>query len=47
MLQLLCCFQASVLLEKALGQDPGYTEAVCLLAEHMGKRQEYDKAVDL
>ena len=39
--------QACVTLEKALVQDSGYTEAVCLLAELIGRKQEYQKAIEL
>ena len=39
--------QATSMLEKSLAQDETYTDAVCLLAEIMGKKQEYDKAIDL
>ena len=35
------------MLEKSLAQDETYTDAVCLLAEIMGKKQEYDKAIAL
>ena len=35
------------MLGKALAQDESYTDAVCLLAEIMGKKQKYDKAVAL
>jgi Tfp pilus assembly protein PilF len=35
------------MLEKALNQDPSSTDAVCLLAEVHGKKQEYSKAIEL
>lgn len=40
-------YQATSMLEKSLAQDETYTDAVCLLAEIMGKKQEYDKAIAL
>jgi len=40
-------YQAITMLEKSLAQDETYTEAVCLLAEIMGKKQQYDKAIAL
>ncbi|KAJ7377277.1 Anaphase promoting complex subunit 7 [Desmophyllum pertusum] len=39
--------KATSMLEKSLAQDETYTDAVCLLAEIMGKKQEYDKAIAL
>lgn len=39
--------QATSMLEKSLAQDETYTDAVCLLAEILGKKQEYDKAIAL
>lgn len=39
--------QATSMLEKGLAQDETYTDAVCLLAEILGKKQEYDKAIAL
>lgn len=39
--------RATSMLEKSLAQDETYTDAVCLLAEIMGKKQEYDKAIAL
>ena len=42
--------QSKTILEKALAQDPGYTEAVCLLAEITSVRkqqQEYEKITTL
>ncbi|EDO41165.1 predicted protein [Nematostella vectensis] len=39
--------KAKSMLEKALSLDPGHTEAVCLLAEILGHKQEYDKAIEL
>lgn len=39
--------KATSMLEKSLAQDETYTEAVCLLAEIMGKKQQYDKAIAL
>lgn len=39
--------KATSMLEKSLAQDDTYTDAVCLLAEIMGKKQEYDKAIAL
>ena len=35
------------MLEKSLAQDESYTDAVCLLAEIMCKKQQYDKAIAL
>ena len=35
------------MLDKALNLDPSSTDAVCLLAEVYGKKQEYSKAIDL
>jgi len=35
------------MLEKALNLDPSSTDAVCLLAEVHGKKQEYNKAIDM
>lgn len=40
-------YKATSMLEKSLAQDDTYTDAVCLLAEIMGKKQEYDKAIAL
>lgn len=40
-------YKATSMLEKSLAQDDTYTDAVCLLAEIMGKKQEYDKAIVL
>lgn len=39
--------KATSMLEKSLAQDETYTDAVCLLAEIMGKKQEYNKAIAL
>ena len=39
--------QAISMLEKSLAQDETYTDAVCLLAEIMCKKQQYDKAIAL
>lgn len=40
-------FQATSMLEKSLAQDETYTDAACLLAEILGKKQQYDKAIAL
>ncbi|KAK3737533.1 hypothetical protein QZH41_010626, partial [Actinostola sp. cb2023] len=39
--------KAKTMLEKALNLDPSSTDAVCLLAEVHGKKQEYNKAIDI
>lgn len=37
--------KATSMLEKSLAQDETYTDAACLLAEILGKKQQYDKAI--
>ncbi|XP_031554004.1 anaphase-promoting complex subunit 7-like [Actinia tenebrosa] len=39
--------KAKTMLEKAINLDPSSNDAVCLLAEVHGKKQEYSKAIDL
>ncbi|XP_015747828.1 PREDICTED: anaphase-promoting complex subunit 7-like isoform X2 [Acropora digitifera] len=39
--------KATSMLEKSLAQDETYTDAACLLAEILGKKQQYDKAIAL